>query len=195
MNQSVFSALVGGAAIALCSVVFAQSPEYMVQDCSYSSQVFYQDFEAKTEAKYEGQRTDGTHAVNGTIYLENRSEDFQCSYNAAGDTMVDFRAEGKAWPAFVRGEGSPHQASGDNESAVANGPKEWDRGCEDAKVGSYDRSSHSDAYEEGWQACNQQKGSANADWDRGCEDARVGSYDRTNKSADYEAGWQACKQQ
>ena len=36
-----------------------------------------------------------------------------------------------------------------------SGPAEWDRGCEDAKVGSYDRSGHSDAYEEGWQACKQ----------------------------------------
>jgi hypothetical protein len=30
----------------------------------------------------------------------------------------------------------------------------WDRGCADAKVGSYDRSSHSADYEAGWQACN-----------------------------------------
>lgn len=31
--------------------------------------------------------------------------------------------------------------------------REWDRGCSDAKGGSYDRSKHSQAYEEGWQAC------------------------------------------
>ncbi len=31
--------------------------------------------------------------------------------------------------------------------------KEWDRGCSDAKVDSYDRSRHSHAYEDGWQAC------------------------------------------
>ncbi len=29
----------------------------------------------------------------------------------------------------------------------------WDRGCSDAKVGSYDRSKHSADYEAGWQAC------------------------------------------
>ena len=62
-----------------------------------------------TETKYEGQRTDGTHAVNGTIDLAAGSEDFQCSYNAAGDGMVDFYAEGKSWPDFAQtGEGSPH---------------------------------------------------------------------------------------
>jgi hypothetical protein len=195
MKQLLLPVLVGGAAIAACGVALAQSPDYMIQDCSYSSQVFYQDFEAKAEAKYEGQRTDGTHAVNGTIYLENRSAYFSCSYNAAGDTLVEFFAEQQSWPGFARGEGSPYQAKTQGGAQAQNGPKEWDRGCEDAKVGSYDRSSHSDAYEEGWQACKQQQGSTNADWDRGCEDSKVGSYDRTNKSADYEAGWQACKQQ
>lgn len=98
-----------GLGLSVWGTAVAQSADYMLQDCSYSSQVFFQDYEARAEAKYEGQRTDGTHAVNGTIYLENRSEDFQCSYNAAGDTMVDFHAEGKSWPAFVRGEGSPHK--------------------------------------------------------------------------------------
>ncbi|MGD2020498.1 MAG: hypothetical protein PVJ47_05550 [Thiohalocapsa sp.] len=86
----------------------AASPDYMMEDCKYSSQVFFQDFEARSEAKYEGQRADGTHAVNGTIYLETRSEDFQCSYNTAGDTMVGFYAEGKSQPTFVKGGGSPY---------------------------------------------------------------------------------------
>jgi len=40
------------------------------------------------------------------------------------------------------------QSSGDNDRS------EWDRGCDDAKGGSYDRSRHTDAYEEGWQDCN-----------------------------------------
>ena len=39
-------------------------------------------------------------------------------------------------------------------ATAADGPAEWDRGCEDAKIGSYDRSRHSDDYEEGWQDCN-----------------------------------------
>lgn len=86
----------------------AASPDYMMENCRNSSQIFFQDFEARAKTKYEGQRTDGTHAVNGTIYLETRSEDFQCSFNKKGDTMVDFFAEGRSWPAFVRGEGSPH---------------------------------------------------------------------------------------
>jgi hypothetical protein len=80
----------------------------MMEDCRNAAQTFFQDFEARAEAKYEGQRTDGTHAVNGTIYLETRSEYFSCSYNAKGDTLVEFFAEGKGWPGFVKGKGSPH---------------------------------------------------------------------------------------
>jgi len=41
-------------------------------------------------------------------------------------------------------------------ATAENVGREWDRGCSDAKGGSYDRSKHSKAYEEGWQACKQQ---------------------------------------
>jgi hypothetical protein len=96
--------------VAVANGAMAASPDYMMEDCKYSSQVFFQDYEARSEVKYEGQRADGTHAVNGTIYLETRGQDFQCSYNAAGDTLVDFHAEGKSQPTFVKGGGSPHMS-------------------------------------------------------------------------------------
>ena len=86
----------------------AQSPDYMMEDCKNSAQIFCQDFAARSEAKYDGQRVDGTHAINGTVYLEIRSEHFSCSYNARGDTMLEFFAEDKSWPDFVKGKGSPH---------------------------------------------------------------------------------------
>lgn len=105
----------------------AQSPDYMMADCKNNSQIFFQDFEARAETKYEGQRTGGTHAVNGTIYLEGRRETFQCSYSAAGDTMVDFYAEGRSWPRFVRGEGSPYMGS-------TGGPSEPPASSSAAKV-------------------------------------------------------------
>jgi hypothetical protein len=76
-----------------------------------------------------------------------------------------------------------------------HGP-EWNRGCSDAKAGSYDRSRHSAEYETGWQACKAAASKApahNSTWNRGCEDAKVGSYDRAHHNADYEAGWQSCK--
>ena len=97
-------------AFASSEAAMAQSTDYMVQDCKLSSQQFYQNYEARSEAKYEGQRTDGTHAVNGTIYLENRSAYFSCSYNSAGNKLVEFFAEKKSWPNFVRGGGSPYKA-------------------------------------------------------------------------------------
>lgn len=96
----------------------AQSPAYMLEDCRLASQQFYQEFEAKTEATYEGQRVDGTHAVNGTIYLKTRSAYFSCSYNRAGDTLVEFVAEQQSWPNFVRGGGSPYQAGSGGGTAT-----------------------------------------------------------------------------
>ncbi|MBL8438591.1 MAG: hypothetical protein JNM61_10370 [Zoogloeaceae bacterium] len=42
---------------------------------------------------------------------------------------------------------------GESTAPPQNVGREYDRGCEDAKMGSYDRSRHSSAYEDGWQAC------------------------------------------
>jgi hypothetical protein len=103
--RSLFPLILG---IGIASAALAASPEYMQEDCKNSAQVFFQDYAARTDVKYEGQRADGTHAVNGTIALETHGEDFQCSYNAAGDTLVGFVAEGKPQPTFVKGGGSPH---------------------------------------------------------------------------------------
>jgi hypothetical protein len=68
----------------------------------------FQDFEARSDVKYKGQRAGGTYAFNGTIHLEARSEDFQCSDNTAGDTMVESYAVGKSQSIFVKGGGSPY---------------------------------------------------------------------------------------
>ncbi len=42
------------------------------------------------DTKYEGQRTDGTHAVNGTTYLRGVEETFQCSFDNTGRSIVRF---------------------------------------------------------------------------------------------------------
>jgi hypothetical protein len=110
MKQFFFFALACTSVGAGSNMAVAQSPDYMIEDCRLASWQFYLDFQARSEAKYEGQRTDGTHAVNGTIYLENRSADFSCSYNADGTTLLEFFAEKKSWPDFVRGGGSPYKA-------------------------------------------------------------------------------------
>ena len=113
-------ALIVGAASLTANIASAQSPDYMVEDCRLASQQFYQDFQARTQAKYEGQRTDGTHAVNGTIYLENRSAYFSCSYNSAGNKLVEFFAEKKSWPNFVRGGGSPYKANAGGSASATD---------------------------------------------------------------------------
>jgi hypothetical protein len=90
-------------------------------------------------------------------------------------------------------------------AAAGNPDKQWNKGCADAKAGTYDRSKKSDAYEQGWQACKQQKQSSHSsgqpthnmqeadDYSRGCADSKAKSYDRARHNADYEAGWNACK--
>jgi hypothetical protein len=118
------AALSAWLALASSGAALAQNPAYMMEDCAYSAQVFFRNYEARSEAKYEGRRTDGTHAVNGRIYLETRSEDYQCSYNAAGDRMVGFVAEGRNWPGFVRGEGSPRASGEAGGGAMAGAPSE-----------------------------------------------------------------------
>ena len=42
------------------------------------------------DTKYEGQRVDGTHAVNGTATASGKSTTFQCSFNKAGSGIIRF---------------------------------------------------------------------------------------------------------
>ena len=42
------------------------------------------------EPKYEGQRTDGNHAVNGTAWMRGRTETFQCSLDRPGRQIIQF---------------------------------------------------------------------------------------------------------
>jgi hypothetical protein len=112
--------------------------------------------------------------------------------------------EGRSWGVNAYSVWVKNGCRADFESgrggSSANVGHDWDRGCSDAKNGSYDRSGHaSEAYESGWQACKNQhssSGNVGRDWDRGCSDAKSGSYDRSGHASEaYESGWQACKNQ
>ncbi len=97
----------------------------------------------------------------------------------------------------------PHNASSSHSAA-----SKYDRGCSDAKAGSYDRSGNAgQAYEDGWDACHNGVGnqsgtqphnansshSAASKYDLGCSDAKAGSYDRSGHGGQaYEDGWNAC---
>lgn len=84
----------------------AQSGDLMVSECSRVARGYFRDPEARTDMKYNGQRTDGTHAINGRIFLETRFEDFACSFRRDGQQMVQFFAEGRAQNAFLPGAGN-----------------------------------------------------------------------------------------
>ncbi len=78
----------------MCTHAHAQSQDFMMNECSNVGQSYFRDFNARTDMKYNGQRVDDTHAINGRIFLETRFEDFSCSYERSGARMVEFFAKG-----------------------------------------------------------------------------------------------------
>lgn len=69
---------------------------------------------------------------------------------------------------------------------AASTASEYERGCADFKGGSYDRSSHSDAYEEGWQACKAEaeRGSAPSGTPSDQEQACLAAVSRESNNGD-----------
>lgn len=86
-------------------VAQAQSTGFMMNECSSVAQTYFREYTARTDMRYDGQRTDGTHAISGEIFLETRSEHFSCSYDRAGRQMVSFYAEGSAHNSYLPGGG------------------------------------------------------------------------------------------
>ena len=110
-RAAALAALLMCGAMGLGGPAAAQSPEFMMNECSSAGQTYFRDFNARTEMQYNGQRVDGTHAINGRIYLETRYEDFACSYDRTGRRIVSFFAQG-------RNQASPLPGGG----GVAPGP-------------------------------------------------------------------------
>ncbi|MWD26250.1 SH3 domain-containing protein [Aquicoccus sp. SCR17] len=104
----------------LSSPALAQSVDVMLNDCANVGQTFYRDFEARTDMRYNGQRTDGTHAIGGRIFLETRFADFTCSFDRSGRRMTEFFADGRSQPGFLPGAAGP--APGSGLAQVANVP-------------------------------------------------------------------------
>ena len=110
LARSLFAA--GCLTLATVSAASAQSKEFMVNECSSAAQTFFRDFNARTQMQYNGQRVDGTHAINGRIFLETRAEDFACSYEPSGRRMVEFFAQGRTMPSPLPGGGAATQLPG-----------------------------------------------------------------------------------
>ncbi len=93
------------------TAALAQSQAFMLNECSSTAQSYFREYNARTEMQYSGQRVDGTHAINGRIFLETRFEDFACSYASEGRRMVEFFAEGRLQNAYLPGGGNAQQGS------------------------------------------------------------------------------------
>lgn len=97
--------------VACATAAQGQSVDVMQNECSDVAKKFYGDFTASTKMQYNGKRSDGTHAINGTIYLETRAADFACSYNSSGRKMTEFYAEGRRHNGYLP-EGNSGSGSG-----------------------------------------------------------------------------------
>jgi integrase len=68
----------------------AATPEIMMAQCRARAGEVFSARLPDIDTKYEGQRTDGTHAVNGTAIFRGRTETFQCSFDRAGKRIIRF---------------------------------------------------------------------------------------------------------
>ena len=87
----VTSGALAAATLASFAVVAeANTPARMMQECRIRAHEVLHTRLPDIETKYEGQRTDGTHAVNGTAWIRGRTETFQCSFNRPGRQIIQF---------------------------------------------------------------------------------------------------------
>jgi len=100
------------------SPAHAQSQGLMLGECAHAAQGYFRDYEAGTDMQYNGQRVDGTHAINGNIYLEARLESFACSYAPDGNRMIQFFVEGREQNAYLPGHTRDSVSSSDGASDV-----------------------------------------------------------------------------
>lgn len=105
-------ALAALAMLGLSTAAAAQSRDFMMNECSSVGQMFFRDLTAPTPMQYNGQRTDGTHAINGTIQLGARTASFACSYDRSGQRMVAFYADGRLQNASLPGGGGGAPSGG-----------------------------------------------------------------------------------
>jgi hypothetical protein len=76
--------------MSFATIANANTPGQMMQECRIRAHEVLHTRLPNIETKYEGQRTDGTHAVNGTAWIRGRTETFQCSFNPRGRRIIQF---------------------------------------------------------------------------------------------------------
>jgi hypothetical protein len=77
-------------AFALSGAASAAGPREMMAKCRDRAHKIMRTRLPDIETKYEGQRVDGTHAVNGTAYINDGEETFQCSFDRRGQRIIRF---------------------------------------------------------------------------------------------------------
>ena len=112
MKSPFASALIGVAAFAFAAeAAHAADAEQMKAECRARAAKLMGVAADTVEVKYEGQRTDKTHAVNGSALVRGQNETFQCSFERDGRRIVRFVVNAPA-PAARRGsEGVDASAS------------------------------------------------------------------------------------
>ncbi len=67
-----------------------RNPDQMTAECRSRAAIVLKMREPDVSTKYEGQRVDGTHAINGTGQNNKRTVTFQCSFNKRGTKVLRF---------------------------------------------------------------------------------------------------------
>jgi hypothetical protein len=79
----------------LAGLAHAADIESMRMKCSARAAKALRVGADAVEAKYEGQRTDVTHAVNGSAVVRGASKTFQCSFERTGRRITKFKRRTK----------------------------------------------------------------------------------------------------
>jgi len=74
----------------LVSAAHANTPNEMMAECRVRAHEELRVRVPDIDTKYEGRRTDGTHAVNGTAQGHGITETFQCSFDRSGRHITRF---------------------------------------------------------------------------------------------------------
>jgi hypothetical protein len=118
LKYCMITAVLAGACFAVETAALAATPEYMMAKCRARAHELLRTRLPNIETNYEGQRTDGTHAVNGTAHIGDLSENFQCSFNKSGQRIVNFTVAHVERP---RTSGGGDRATGDINCAEFDG--------------------------------------------------------------------------
>ena len=114
-----------GATVAFNHSAEARTPERMMQECRMRAHEVLHTRLPNIETKYEGQRTDGTHAVNGTAYIRRRKETFQCSFNRPGRRIVRFVVNQPTGGSSAANDGPDREPTTRTENIRLRGYKEY----------------------------------------------------------------------